>query len=139
MLDLRKIELATEEDKEYKIDYWARFFKAKTWEEIKVLASKYPIIADAAVSIREMTEEEEIRALCETREDYDRIERTWKFEIAELKKANDNLQEANDNLQEKNNHLNEINDNLQKELADANSEKEELLAKIVALETQINK
>ena len=32
MLDLTQIELATEEDKAYKIDYWAKLFKAKTWE-----------------------------------------------------------------------------------------------------------
>ena len=32
VLDLNQIELATEEDKAYKIDYWAKLFKAKTWE-----------------------------------------------------------------------------------------------------------
>ena len=130
VLDLRQIELATEEDKKYKIDYWARFFKAKTGEEIKVLAAKYPIIADAAVSIREMTEEEQIRALCETREDYDRIERTWKFEIAELQKAKDSLQKDKDSLLKD-------NDSLQKKLDDSNVEKSELLAKIAMLEAQL--
>jgi len=30
--------MATEEDKDYQIDYKARLFKAKTWEEIKMLA-----------------------------------------------------------------------------------------------------
>jgi len=132
VLNLKQIELATEEDKRYKIDYWARFFKAKTWEEIKMLAEKYPIIADAAVSIHEMTAEEQIRAICETRADYDRIERTWKLEIAELQEANDNLQEANDNLQEQ---LNESNSELNR----ANSENALLRAKIAALESQLNK
>ncbi|MDE7206300.1 MAG: Rpn family recombination-promoting nuclease/putative transposase [Lachnospiraceae bacterium] len=32
VLDLTQIHLATEEDKAYKIDYWAKLFKAKTWE-----------------------------------------------------------------------------------------------------------
>ena len=32
VLDLNQIHLATEEDKAYKIDYWAKLFKAKTWE-----------------------------------------------------------------------------------------------------------
>lgn len=41
VIDLSKIELATEEDKRYEIDHWARLFKAKTWEEIKMLAKKY--------------------------------------------------------------------------------------------------
>ncbi len=33
VLDLNQIELATDEDKAYQIDYWARLFKAKTWED----------------------------------------------------------------------------------------------------------
>ena len=37
VVDLNHIELATEEDKAYGIDYWARMFKAKTWEDIKML------------------------------------------------------------------------------------------------------
>ncbi|MBR6637392.1 MAG: hypothetical protein IKK96_00890 [Lachnospiraceae bacterium] len=118
VLNLKQIELATEEDKEFKIDYWAKFFKAKTWEEIKMLAEKYPIIADAAVSIHEMTAEEKIRAICETRADYDRIERTWKLEIAELQEANDELQE---------------------QLNESNSEVSRLRAEIEALKAQLNK
>ena len=37
VVDLTKIELATEEDKQYQIDYWASLFKAKTWEELKMI------------------------------------------------------------------------------------------------------
>jgi hypothetical protein len=33
MLSLKQIGLATDEDKKYKIDTWAKLFKAKTWEE----------------------------------------------------------------------------------------------------------
>lgn len=33
MVDLTQIEMTTEEDKTYQIDYWARLFKAKTWED----------------------------------------------------------------------------------------------------------
>lgn len=35
VLDLKHIELATEEDKAYQIDYWARLFKATTWKELR--------------------------------------------------------------------------------------------------------
>ena len=38
MVDLTQTELATEEDKANRIDYWARLFKAKTWEDLKMLA-----------------------------------------------------------------------------------------------------
>lgn len=33
VLDLNHIELATDEDRQYQIDYWAAPFKAKTWED----------------------------------------------------------------------------------------------------------
>lgn len=33
VLDISQIELATDEDKAYKMDYWAKLFKAKTWED----------------------------------------------------------------------------------------------------------
>lgn len=35
-----KINLAAEEDKAWEIDYWARLFKATTWEEIKMIAKQ---------------------------------------------------------------------------------------------------
>lgn len=37
VLNLSRIDLATVEDKQYHIDYWASLFKATTWEEIKML------------------------------------------------------------------------------------------------------
>ena len=38
VLDLSRIDLATEEDRQYQLDYWAALFKAKTWEELQMLA-----------------------------------------------------------------------------------------------------
>ncbi len=46
VIDLSQIELATEEDKVWEVDYWACLFKAKTWEELKVLAEKDQLIAE---------------------------------------------------------------------------------------------
>lgn len=40
VVNLSRIDLATEEDKKYQIDYWAKLFKATSWEEIRMLASK---------------------------------------------------------------------------------------------------
>ncbi len=38
VLDLSHIELATEEDKSWDLDFWAKLFKAKTWEKMKMSA-----------------------------------------------------------------------------------------------------
>ena len=66
VLDLTHIELATEEDKRYGIDHWARLFKSHTWEELKMLAEKNPIIDEAASTIYSISQDsimlEKIRA-----------------------------------------------------------------------------
>ncbi|MBR5968893.1 MAG: Rpn family recombination-promoting nuclease/putative transposase, partial [Lachnospiraceae bacterium] len=38
VLSLNRIRLATDEDKKHRLDYWARVFRAETWEELKALA-----------------------------------------------------------------------------------------------------
>ena len=45
MVDSSKTDLATEEDKAWEIDHRARLFKAKTWEELKMIADKDAEIA----------------------------------------------------------------------------------------------
>jgi len=74
-VDLTRIDLATPEDQEYNIDKWARLFKAKTWEDIKMVAAKNRMIDDAATTIYQLTEDERIRQQCEAREDYLRRQR----------------------------------------------------------------
>lgn len=68
--------MATEEDKAYGIDYWARLFKAKTWEDIKMLAKENEYLQEAAQSIYIANEDEIVRQQCLAREDAERRERT---------------------------------------------------------------
>lgn len=81
VVDLNQIELATEEDRQWKIDYWAAFFKATTWEEVKMLASQNPILEDAVATMYEMSAEDAIREQCRAREDYYRTLNTLKAHI----------------------------------------------------------
>jgi predicted transposase/invertase (TIGR01784 family) len=48
VVDLSKIDLATEEDKAYGIDKWASLFKANTWEELMTLAAQNTIFDNVA-------------------------------------------------------------------------------------------
>lgn len=75
MLDLTRIDLATDEDRQYQIDYWAALFKATTWEELRMLAEKNDAIAAATETVYKLSEEEMIRLQCEAREDYYRCQR----------------------------------------------------------------
>ena len=87
VVNLSQTDLATEEDKKYQIDCWARFLRAATWEEIHMLASKNPYIQEASNSIFLFNTEEQIRKECLDREEYHREIRTYKKIIRENEKT----------------------------------------------------
>lgn len=60
MLNLSHIQLATEEDKLFRLDQWAALFKAETWEEIKMLTSKNPDFESIADAVYFLTENREL-------------------------------------------------------------------------------
>lgn len=89
VVELGQTKLATEEDRLYGIDYWAKLFKAETWEEIKMLAEKNEFLNDASETIYQLSADEKIREQCWAREEYNRIERTVQrqFELAAAREA----------------------------------------------------
>lgn len=68
--DLTRIDLATEADKKYHIDRWARLFKAETWEELRMTASEDEALYEAAKTLFYNSSDEEIRLRCLDREEY---------------------------------------------------------------------
>ena len=110
VIDLTQIDKATEEDKASKIDYWARLFKAKTWEELQMLAQNDEYLQAAATSIRIANEEEIIREQCRAREDALRRERT-------LERDNKIWQEKYQTLQDENTSLRDELSALREQLA----------------------
>ena len=95
VVDLTQTELATEEDKANRIDYWARLFKAKTWEDLKMLAQNNEYLEEAANSIYQANAEEIVRQQCRAREDAERRERTL---IRNYNRAIDELNTAKEAL-----------------------------------------
>jgi len=81
VVDLTRIDLATEEDKLYHTDKWAALFKATTWEEIKMLAQNNDYIREASNTVYQLSHEEEIRLQCEAREDFYRLQLSKDFEV----------------------------------------------------------
>ena len=69
-IDLTRIDLAVDEDKRSRIDEWAEFFKAKTWEDMKMLAEKNESIGKAISGVWQLTEEEKIRERCRARDEW---------------------------------------------------------------------
>ena len=105
VVDLTHIELATEEDRLYRIDLWASFFKAATWEELKMLAHNNNDIQEAVATVYQLTQEEKIRQQCEAREDYYRRQndvQRW------IKKQDDTIQQLNDTIRQQAELINEL-------------------------------
>lgn len=91
VVNLNRIELATDEDKSYNIDYWARIFKAKTWEEIRMLAKDNEYLQEAAESLYVANADEIVRQMCRAREEAERRERTLERDNKLLKEKNSEL------------------------------------------------
>ena len=104
VLDLSRIDLATEEDRQYQLDYWAALFKAKTWEELQMLAQDNHYFKEASETVYELTQEERIRQQCLAREDYNRTMKGIENDFAALKAG---LADANQQLSKKDQQLSE--------------------------------
>ena len=83
VLSLKEIEKATAEDKEWELDTWARFFAAKTWRDIKMIAKNNEILTSASKSLYEYNSDWLVREQCRAREDFECHERTMQKRLAE--------------------------------------------------------
>lgn len=101
VVDLNQIKLATDEDKTFSIDYWARLFKASTWEEMKMLAKDNEYLDAAANSIFEANADRMVRERCIARKLAERRERTLERDIKLLEEENSRLEERIKELEQK--------------------------------------
>ena len=130
VLDLSRIDLATEEDRQYQLDYWAALFKAKTWEELQMLAQNNHYFKEASETVYQLTQEEEIRQQCLAREDYNRTMKGIENNFAALKAG---LADANKQLTEKDQQLSEKD----QQLSEKDQQLSEYQQHIQALEAQL--
>ena len=88
MVDLTHIELATDEDKAYGIDRWARLFKSTTGEEIKMIAENNPILTEASETLYTYNADEVARQRSQARAEYLAHERAVNNRLAKLSEEN---------------------------------------------------
>ncbi len=84
VIDLTQINLATDEDKAHQIDLWAKFFVAKTWEEIIMLSENNPALSETAQTLYELNADDMIEQKCRARRDYYKQVRTTEKIMTEL-------------------------------------------------------
>ena len=146
-VNLRRIDLATEEDKAYRIDLWAKMFKAKTWEEMHMLAAQDKEIDQAASSMWQLTEDRKIREQIRRREAninaYNRKEKMLADAKAQvkaleeqLKVQKDQLKEKDDQLKSKDDQLKEKDDLLKSKDDQLKAQEDQLKSKDVQLKIQ---
>ena len=98
VIDLTKTNLATDEDRAWGIDHWARLFKATTWEEIKMIAKNNETLQEASETLYSMHCEETIRGMARARQDYNRLHNYLDHKIATLEADNEKLSSDNEKL-----------------------------------------
>ncbi len=102
VVDLSRIDLATEEDKKWHIDALASLLKATTWEEIKMLAEKNEMVQGAADTMYRLSQDRVIREQCRAREEYDWQMDYYEKKMKELAEKDIEIERLKKLLEEKN-------------------------------------
>jgi predicted transposase/invertase (TIGR01784 family) len=123
VVDLSKINLATEEDIAYGIDKWASLFKANTWEELMALAAQNTIFDNVAEAM--------FRYSC----DRDVLEQCRKIEDSQKYTAY--LEESNKTLTAENNSLRASKVEMGNQIAEQKSQITEQKSQITEQKSQI--
>ena len=69
VIDLSRIDLATEEDRHYGIDRWAKLFKTKTWEDLRMITKNNETMQNAADSLYQLNSNAVARQCAQSRAD----------------------------------------------------------------------
>jgi hypothetical protein len=109
VVDLTHIELATDEDKTFGIDKWARLFKTGTWEELKAMGAQNAVFDKVGETMFRYSCDKDVLEQCRKVEDNQRFMAYQKNKIEALEASNaekDNQLTQKDNqLVEKDNQL----------------------------------
>ena len=111
VLDLTKIDLASEEDKKFGIDRWARLFMAKTWEELRMVAKNNPDLLQASNELYTINKDDLIRQQARARADAEFWERNRNARIKKLEEA---LIEKDNSIAEKDSEIHKLKEELAK-------------------------
>ncbi len=114
VLDLNRADLATDEDRMWKLDHWAHLFKASTWEEIKMIATDNEYLQEASNTLFDLNADFNVRERCRNREEYYNVLRTFESEIDLMKE--ELAQSKNELIQSKNELVLSKNELAQKDL-----------------------
>jgi len=125
VLSLIHTDIATNEDKNWKLDKWAKLFNSKSWEEMHMIAEKDSDFIALSEEILKNNADETIRQQCLMREARENEEKYMAQIQRDIKKLNSKVVELNtenDKLNSENNKLNSKINELLELLAENNIE-----------------
>ena len=70
VVNLKRIDEATEQDKQYRLDKWCRLITVSTWEELKEIAKEDPYMQATAKNLYMLSSDFEVREEARRREEY---------------------------------------------------------------------
>lgn len=97
VLSLNRTDLATEEDRENRLDYWAKVFKAETWEELRHLAEGSKAMAETAELVYKVNADVHERSVLRAHRKYQEVYATA---MGALERAETKLEETETKLEE---------------------------------------
>lgn len=129
VVNLNRIDLATDEDKAYQIDFWAKVFKITTWEELRMLAQNNEYVEEIVRTLYKCNTDEEIRKQCDLIEAEmtfnkwaERRREQMENEYLQMEKATLQLANKNAQLTDQNNQLTDQNNQLKEKIAKLEAE-----------------
>lgn len=128
VVDLSRIDLATDEDKKYHIHEWAMLFKATTWEEVRMLAVKDEYLQEASETIFRMSADDLVRKRCLDREEYYQDLRSYERKMEQDKRSYERKMEQDKRNYEKK--IDQDKQNYERILAEKEKEIQQLRAQL---------
>lgn len=129
VLSLNQIDIATDEDKKWSINQWAKVFKAKTWEDLRMAATT-TTLEKVADSIYVQNTDDQIRYAMFKKQEAEIHEARLKRKQAELEQQ---ITEAETKLNDTESKLNDT----EAKLIEANNKLDEKDAKIAELQNRL--
>lgn len=124
VVNLKYMKYATREDREWNIDSWASLFKATTWEELRMLAEKNPVMKEAVETVYKLTADETFREQCKAREKHLKEMNTIIKEREIAVKARDRAQQERDRVKQERDRVKQERDTAQQERDAAQQERD---------------
>ena len=139
-LILNNIENATKEQKEdnASVYYWAKLFKAKTWEEMRMIAEKNDRMKSLVNTACKLSDNKEIKEACHARSIYQLDINTYEHRIQKMDKIidekEDKIKEQRGILEEQRGRIEEQRGRIEEQREELEVQKEQLQQKDLLIE-----